>query len=386
MKFYIALFVSKLIYISLKILRRPATAFAGFVALKICPDFMNHTQKYIQKGFINITGTNGKTTTSGILAHILENNNKKIIHNLKGANMLSGIANVFVRNICPLKKFDFAVIETDEAYLTKLYNHIQANCLVVTNLFADQLDRYGEADFTAKIIQEAINKNDNLKLILNADDEVVKEFGKNKNAIYFGIKNDADYFATTTIHDDNIELLINNEYRFKINIIGEYNAYNALAAIATALENGLTQTEIQQALDSYRTAFGRAEKRIINERETILQLIKNPAGMSEVLKSLNTDSHIIIAINDAYADGRDISWIWDVNLDKLKNTTHPITTSGIRAYDIAVRLKHAGIPTEKINVIPNIQDAIKSVTSNISKDEKITILPSYTALLKISKY
>ena len=105
MKFYIALFISKLIYIVLKILRRPATSFAGFVALKICPDFMKYTKKSINKVFINITGTNGKTTTSGILAHILEENNQKIIHNVKGANMPSGIANVFVKNICPFKNY-----------------------------------------------------------------------------------------------------------------------------------------------------------------------------------------------------------------------------------------------------------------------------------------
>ncbi len=386
MKFYIALFISKLAYIGLKLLRRPATSFAGFVALKICPDFLKYTQRYIDKAFINITGTNGKTTTSGILAHILEENNNRVIHNIKGANMLSGIANVFVRHICPIKKYDYAVIETDEAYLTKVYDYVKGDYLIVTNLFCDQLDRYGEADFTSKIIQEAIAKNPNLKLVLNADDPVVREFGKGRNAIYYGINNHADYKASVTMRDNYFELEVNNTLKFKINLVGEYNAYNALAAIATALKNGFTHTQIQKALDSYHTAFGRAETRIIKGHNVLIQLIKNPTGANEVLKTIDFNSNIIIALNDAYSDGRDISWIWDTDFEILNNARKPITVSGTRAYDIAIRLKHAGIKTENIVIEPDVKKAFKDVTENISKDEKITILPSYTALLKISKY
>ena len=386
MKFYAALFISKLAYVGLRILRRPATSFAGFVALKICPDFMKHTKKYINKAFINITGTNGKTTTSGLLAHILEANNQKIIHNLKGANMLSGIANVFVTHVCPFKNYDFAVIETDEAYLTKVYDNVKGDYLIVTNLFCDQLDRYGDADFTAKIIQEAINKNPNLKLILNTDDPVVSKFGENKNAIYFGLKNKADYKGNVTVHEDYLELSVNDSHTFRINLIGEYNAYNALAAISTALENGFSSEQIQKALDSYHTTFGRAETRIIEGHKTLIQLIKNPAGINEVLKTIDVNSNIIIAMNDEDADGRDISWLWDVDFSKLLSIPNPIVTSGTRAYDIATRLKYAGIPQERILVEPDIKKSIKSVLNRISKDEKITILPSYTALLKISKY
>ncbi|MBE7710138.1 MAG: DUF1727 domain-containing protein [Cyanobacteria bacterium SIG32] len=386
MKFYIALFISKLIYIVLKILRRPATSFAGFVALKICPDFMKYTKKSINKVFINITGTNGKTTTSGILAHILEENNQKIIHNVKGANMPSGIANVFVKNICPFKNYDYAVIETDEAYLTKIYDNVKGDCLIVTNLFCDQLDRYGDANFTAKTIQEAIDKNPNVKLILNADDPIVSKFGKDKNAVYFGLKNSCDYFADVKTFDDHIELLVNNSYSFRINLIGEYNAYNTLAAIATAIENGFSNEQIQNALNNYHTAFGRAETRIIDGHKALIQLIKNPTGVNEVLKTIDVNSHIIFAMNDEYADGRDISWLWDVDFSKLLSAKNPIVTSGTRAYDIANRLKYAGFPTEKIVVEQEIKKAIQLVLNNTTKDEKITILPSYTALLKISKY
>jgi len=385
MKFYIALITSKLAYIGLKLLNRPATSFAGYLALKICPNFMKHTQKYIKKGFINVTGTNGKTTTSGILAHILEQSGN-IIHNVKGANMPAGIANVFALNICPLKKYNYAVIETDEAYLTKIYDYVKGDYLIVTNLFQDQLDRYGEIDFTANIIQDAISKNPNLKLILNADDPVVSSFGKNRDAIYFGIKNDCNYKANVIMHDNCFELIINNTYNFKVNLVGEYNAYNALAAITTALENGFNKDEIQKALDTYHAAFGRAETRVINGHSTLIQLIKNPAGANEVLKTIDINSNIIIAVNDEYADGRDVSWFWDANFEALKNAQHPIVISGTRAYDMATRLKYADVPREKIIVEPDVKKAIQYVTDNVSKEEKITILPSYTALLKISKY
>ena len=434
MRFYTALFLSKLSYLGLKMLNRPATSFAGYVALKICPNFMKHTKKYISKNFINITGTNGKTTTSGLLAHILGN---KVIHNLKGANMLTGIVNTFVLALSPFKKYDYAVIETDEAYLTKVYDFVKGDYLVVTNLFRDQLDRYGELDFTSKIIQEAISKNPDLKLVLNADDPIVAAF-KNEHTIYYGMEDieyhtryseeshapsevfncichsplsydkhfyaqqghyfcehcgykrpEPQYSAKARIYDDHFELTIShdgNSYDYKINLVGLYNAYNALAAIVTSMENGLTPVEIQEALNTYHSIFGRAETRMINGHKALLQLIKNPAGASEVLKTVDLDSNIVIAINDEYADGRDISWLWDSDFEQLKDAKKLVVTSGARAYDMATRLKYAGIPQEKIKVEPDVKKAIKYVTDNSPEDEKLTILPSYTALLKISKY
>ena len=433
MRFYIALLLSKLTYLALKLLKRPATSFAGFVALKICPNFLKYARKYIKNSFINITGTNGKTTTSGLLAHIL---GESVIHNLKGANMLTGIVNVFVVNLNPLKEYNYAVIETDEAYLTKVYDQVKGDMLIVTNLFRDQLDRYGELDYTAKIIMEAIAKNPNLKLILNADDPIVSSF--DENAIFYGFEDvryhtkyaeeshapaevinckckdtltytkhfyaqqghyycehcgykrpDCNYSGIVDMYDDHFDIEIKHEKasdKFKVNLVGLYNAYNALAAITAAYENGLNAKEIQKALDSYHSIFGRTETRIINGRKALIQLIKNPAGASEVLKTVDLQSNIIIAINDDYADGRDISWLWDADFEQLKDAQKMIVTSGTRAYDMATRLKYAGIPQGKIIVEPDFKQAIESVSKNIPEDEKITILPSYTALLKISKY
>ena len=433
LQFYLSLIIARWAYIGIKLLNKSSgTSFVGMLTLKICPNFLSHCSKYIRKDIVTITGTNGKSTTSGIIAHILETANQKIIHNLKGANMLTGVANVFALTVRPFERFDFAVIESDEAYLTKLYDYMKSDYLVVTNLFRDQLDRYGELNTTASFIKNAIAKNPDLKLILNADDPLVATFDNTKYAVYYGFENveydcnyehksnapaevfncpcgepleyskrffaqeghyyctkcgykrhKCDYSANVKVYNDYSEMIVNNkgiDYKFIVNLAGLYNAYNALAAIAFAFEKGLNQVEIQKALDTYHAIFGRTEKRIINGNQTVIQLIKNPTGASEVLKTVDLNSNIVVAINDNYADGRDISWLWDSDFEQLKDARQLVITSGIRANDMATRLKYAGIPQDKIIIEPNIKKAIDIATSA----GKTTILPSYTALLKIN--
>lgn len=438
-RFYTALVLARLTYLAIKLLHRSSgTSFVGMMTLKVCPDFLAHCRKYIKNNAITISGTNGKTTTSGLVAHIFEENQNSIIHNVKGANMLTGIANVFALNIKPFKRFDYAVIESDEAYLTKLYDYFKADYLLVTNLFRDQLDRYGELSTTASFIQNAINKNKELKLILNADDPLVTNFGKGKNAIYYGFEEvefcseihnatsnaptevfncicgkplqynkqffaqeghyycakcgfkrpEPNYKGYVKIYSDYSELKIrhnNKDFEFKINLVGLYNAYNVLGAVACAMENGIDYQTIKKAISTYKSIFGRAERRIINGHKTLIQLIKNPTGASEVLKTVDLSSNIVIAINDNYADGRDISWLWDSDFEQLKNAQKLVITSGIRAKDMATRLKYAGIPQEKIIVEEDIKSAIALAAKSDNIEERITILPSYTALLKISK-
>lgn len=438
-RFYTALVLARLTYLAIKLLHRSSgTSFVGMMTLKVCPDFLAHCRKYIKNNAITISGTNGKTTTSGLVAHIFEENQNSIIHNVKGANMLTGIANVFALNIKPFKRFDYAVIESDEAYLTKLYDYFKADYLLVTNLFRDQLDRYGELSTTASFIQNAIDKNKELKLILNADDPLVTNFGKGKNAIYYGFEEvefcseihnatsnaptevfncicgkplqynkqffaqeghyycakcgfkrpEPNYKGYVKIYSDYSELKIRHkdkDFEFKINLVGLYNAYNVLGAVACAMENGIDYQTIKKAVSTYKSIFGRAERRIINGRKTLIQLIKNPTGASEVLKTVDLSSNIVIAINDNYADGRDISWLWDSDFEQLKNAQKLVITSGIRAKDMATRLKYAGIPQEKIIVEEDIKSAIALAAKSDNIEERITILPSYTALLKISK-
>ncbi len=437
LKFYISIFLARLIKLLIKIVGRSSgTSFIGMFTLKTNPDFLNFCSKYILHEKISVTGTNGKTTTAGLIAQILEANNKEVIHNAQGANMLTGIANVFATNVVPSKRYDNCVLESDEAYLSKLYDYMKLDYLVVTNLFRDQLDRYGELDTTAKKIQSAIDKNKDLVLLLNADDPLVANLGHDNKKLYYGFENiefaethtishapaemfncicgkpleyskrfyaqqghyycscgykrpKCNYQGNAKIYSDYIEISVlhnGEETHYTFDSIGLYNAYNALAAISMALEIGYKQEEIQNALNTYKAMFGRAEKTEFNGHKTIIQLIKNPAGASEVLKTVDLSSKILIAINDNFADGRDVSWLWDAEFELLKDTEKTIVTSGIRANDMALRLKYAGVPSEKIKVVPDLFEAVEEVSSSEDKTEKVTIMPSYTALLQIKNY
>lgn len=435
-KFYLSLILARSAYLGIKLFSNSSgTSFAGKTVLKFYPEFLSHCGDYIKGKSVTISGTNGKTTTSGLISHIIEINGKSVIHNLKGANMLTGVANVFALTLAPFKRFDYSVIESDEAYLNKLYDYMKSDYLVVTNLFRDQLDRYGELATTASFIQKAIDKNPDLTLILNADDPLVTNFGKNRDkVVYYGFENveydydieksnaptevfnctcgkpleyskqffaqqghyhcscgfsrpKCDYSADVKVGMEYSILHVkHNEksYEFTTHLVGLYNAYNALAAIAFAFENGISAEIIQQALNSFHSIFGRTEQRTINGHPTLIQLIKNPTGASEVLKTVDLDSNIVIAINDNYADGRDISWLWDSDFEQLKNAKKLVITSGIRANDMATRLKYAGIPQNKIKIEPSIKKAIELAVS-ADNNEHVTILPSYTALLKINK-
>lgn len=440
--FYSALFSAKFVNKGLRLMKSAGTSLPGVVALKISKNFLSFLSKYCKKNIITVTGTNGKTTTSGILAHILKTGKNTVLHNEKGANMLSGIASSLAVNYKPFSKFDYAVLESDEAYLTKLYDYLKADYLLVTNLFRDQLDRYGELDTTAKKIQEAITKNPDLTLIVNADDPMLSELGKNNKRIFFGFekityKNSSkeslapaesvscscksdlsyekryyahvgkyfckscgksrpipNYKAYGVIYDDYSEIYVKYqkdnaeiENCFKTGLVGLYNAYNALAAVSVALESGIEPEIIQKGLDGYKSVFGRAEKRIIKDRNVLVQLIKNPTGASEVLRTINhkTCDKLLIIINDNYADGRDVSWLWDADFEMLKDYSGEIVVSGIRAYDMAVRMKYAGFDKDRIKVEPDIKTAINYTVDSVEKDAHVLIMPTYTALLEMQK-
>lgn len=440
-RFYTALILAKAAYLGIKMLNRSSgTSFVGMLTLKLCPDFLKYCRGYIDRfgEVITVTGTNGKTTTSGLLAHIIECAGKDVIHNTKGANMLTGVANMFALGIKPFKRFDYAVIESDEAYLTKIYDYLKSDFLIVTNLFRDQLDRYGELETTARFIKDAIDKDPELMVFLNADDPLVTNL--DEHGIYYGFEEveicsdvhksesnaptevfncicgkplsysksffaqqghyycehcgykrpELDYKGYVKIYSDYSDLTVidvdeKKEYTFRVNLVGLYNAYNALAAVSYALYTGVEEQVIKDALLSYKSIFGRAERRVINGHDTLIQLIKNPTGASEVLKTVDLNSNIVIAINDNYADGRDISWLWDSDFEQLKDAKKLVITSGVRAKDMALRLKYAGIAQDRIVIKEDIKSAIELASSSEDKDEKITILPSYTALLKISK-
>ena len=403
------------------------TSFVGSLVLKNNPTFLKDATKFVTKEKLSVTGTNGKTTTSGIIYHVLEQNGRKLIANRKGANMLTGTVNAFALTLDAKEHYEHCVLECDEAYLAKIQSQLPCDYLLVTNLFRDQLDRYGELDTTKRKIQEGINQNPDIQLILNADDPLVSSLKSNKPAIFYGIRsienktgknnNSApeenfkcpcgnelgyskkfyahqghyfcecgykrpipDYEADIILEKD-FSIIKLGEEEFKVPLIGLFNAYNALASIAMLKSIGIT--DIAEHLLTFKTTFGRSEVRDVKGHKAIIQLIKNPAGANEVLKSVDLDSDVLIIINDNYADGRDISWLWDADFENLANTNKKIVVSGIRAEDMAVRLKYAGIPIEKITVVKDLEPAIDYVIS--IADNNITILPTYTALLNLNK-
>ncbi len=443
LSFYTALFAAKTISRGLHLIKSSGTSLPGVAALKLSKNFLSFLSKYCEKNIVTITGTNGKTTTAGLLAHILKTAKNTVLHNEKGANMLSGIASSLAVNYKPFSKFDYAVLESDEAYLTKLYDYIKADYLLVTNLFRDQLDRYGELDTTAKKIQQAIDKNPELKIFINADDPMLYDLGSQNKRIFYGFEKityktaaaesqapaeavncsckadltyeqryyahigkyycekcgrkrpEPDYKGEVIVYDNFSEIYIQRknddktkELYFRVPLIGLYNAYNALAAISAAVEFGISPYIIQQALHSYKSVFGRAEKLNYNGRNILVQLIKNPTGASEVLRTINknTCDALLIIINDNYADGRDVSWLWDADFELLKDYSNNITISGIRAYDMAVRMKYAGFDCEKIKVVEDIKTAVFSAIDSINEGEKLLIMPTYTALLEMQKF
>ena len=427
-KFYFSLVIARCLYLFLKITKLSSgTSVIGLIVLKICPDFLTYANRFIKRQKLNITGTNGKTTTSGLIAHLLKSEGKSVINNSMGANMLSGVVNALSLQINPFKQSDFSVIELDEANVAPVYKKFDANYLIVTNLFRDQLDRYGELAVTKRLIQDGINLKDNLILILNADDPLVASMdGKNK--IYYGIdeveyfegtapkesiteeiftcpcgrdlkyskkfyaqqghyycdcgykRPDVKYSAKVKLYKNHSVIYLNgNEY--EVPLTGLFNAYNALAAISLALELGISN--INENLKTFKVAFGRSEIKTLYGHNTLIQLIKNPIGANEVLKTIDLNSNLLIIINDNYADGRDVSWLWDADFEYLKDIKKEVVVSGIRANDMALRLKYSGVDTDKIKIISDINKAVDYVGEKA--DNNITILPTYTALLKINK-
>lgn len=423
--FYFSLLTAKAAYSTLQATKLSSgTSIIGRIVLKLCPNFLAECNKYIGTK-INVTGTNGKTTTSGLISHLINASGASVINNAMGANMLTGVVNALSVSLNPFKSTDYSVIESDEAYLAKIYDKFDADYLVVTNLFRDQLDRYGELATTKRLIQEGIDKKPDLTLLLNADDPLVASF-EGKNKIYYGIENvyyadetlksksnteeafncpcgkalkyekkffaqqghyycdcgyrrpEPKYKADVMLYKDHSEIKLNG-INYVIPLVGLFNAYNALAAIALALEVGIK--DIEKNLQSFKVAFGRSEVKYLNRKYTLIQLIKNPIGANEVLKTVDKDSNLLIIINDNYADGRDVSWLWDAEFEEVRVNRHEIVVSGTRAEDMALRLKYAGV--EKIKIIPDIKKAVEYIGK--SADNSITILPTYTALLRINK-
>ena len=429
----LSIIIGKTVRFGLKITGRSATALPGNIALRIEPDLLKVVNERCKKKVI-VTGTNGKTTTNNLIAHILGGSFKNILSNLRGANMPQGIASSFIED--SKKEYDWGIFEVDEGSFTRVMRDIEPDYIVVTNFFRDQLDRYGEIENTVSMVYETI-KPLNTSLILNADDPLVSRFKNlNKNNIFYGIKKnkfsstyekivetrncpscnsyiDYEYFNYGQLggyncnkcgfknpdYDYCIENINykDNKYCFDINngkeifkdtcfeYEGIYNIYNCCAAFTFSSEIGIEPSEIINRMENFDYKLGRMEEIKFKDKIVKIVLTKNPIGLTEVIKSISHDKRkksILFILNDNPADGQDISWIWDAGLSKFKNIENleRVYCSGKRAEDIALRIEYAHIPTEIIKIDDNMHESIKEA---VQEDVEIAyILPTYTAVFE----
>lgn len=442
-KSYLSLILGKTISSLLKFSGRGATAAPGLYALKIDKELVNHLIENNNIKSIVISGTNGKTTTARIISHLI-GDTYKIIHNRQGSNLVRGIASTLIQKTSFTGKIseNLAVWESDEAVLPELIKTTRPKLLLLLNLFRDQLDRYGEIETIRQKWQKALDfLPKNSTIIANADDPSITSLLKNaqQKVIYFGIgdsnialpnissvsdvklcpvcANRLEYTSQFTSHlgdyfcrecnfkrpelmfqaqkikfNDNLSAnfeLINKKINTPISfqLPGLFNIYNLLAAAATTSSIGFSLSEIKEGITNFTAVFGRFQKVSIDGKETIIFLIKNPTGANEIIRTISgiKNKNILVILNDKIADGRDVSWIWDTSWESLANAKSTFAVSGIRAHDMALRLKYAGVNLDKDNIHESIYYSIKHNLDQLNKNHILYILPTYTAMLETEK-
>jgi UDP-N-acetylmuramyl tripeptide synthase len=422
--------------------RGGGTTLPGRLLLRLDPAAIARLGSRLDLGVTLVSATNGKTTTAGMLAALLGADGRVPVHNRAGSNMTWGIATALLE-----QRGREGLFEVDEAWLPRVTAQLDPTLVVLGNLFRDQLDRYGEtevlADEWAKVVGERAGRS---RFALNADDPLIADLGRDgggrrrEGIVYFGIDDEAQALpelqhafdarhcrrcghpyayarafvghlghyscpdcgasrpepdvAATRIELHGMRgssLTLRTpagELAVELPLPGLYNAYNALAAIAAALELGVAPEPIAPALADMRGAFGRVETLDVDGKRVSILLVKNPAGANEVLRTLKLEAaggelDLWIALNDKIADGRDVSWVWDADFELLEGAVRRVTCAGTRAPEMALRLKYAGWPKESIAVEPGIEASLDRAVAEAPK--RLFALPTYTALLELHK-
>ncbi len=423
--FFVILFIKGVSFF-LKIFGKNGGNLPGKLAFKLNPNILKCFK--IDCPVIAVTGTNGKTMTNNCIVRILEDDNKRVISNLEGNNMETGIVSTLIKK-CSLTgkiKADYLVLETDESYVPIVYKDLKLDCLVVLNFFRDQLDRSGEVESLILKINEFLKTYDK-NLILNSDDPNVSRLAmanpENKNIYYYSV--DRYKFATDELREagegkfcpfcntrlkykyyqyahvgkficdkcnyggneiynllENVDLenrsfeIDGTTYTTKFNSI--YSTYNFAAATTVCKLYNTDLISMKNTLENFVLNNGRLEKMVINNNDTIINIAKNPTGANVSLRLVNEDNEhkeILFVLNDNIADGKDVSWIWDINFDVLNNVDR-IITSGTRAFDLAIRIKTSNYPVEKIEAYTDIYEAIEHL---YEKNTKKYVITNYTA-------
>ena len=419
-------------------------ALPGLVADRLMPQLAYILARQLSGGVVLVTGTNGKTTTTKLLGEMLAMSGQNVVSNRSGSNMKQGVigslvAGASVRGVLRGNP-TIGLFEVDEATVPLIVDAIGVTAVVVTNLFRDQLDRFGDLDSVAATIGQAI-QGTGARVYLNADDPMVtslSQYVDGDQVVFFGIQSyvretaplktavdsvhcprcDAklefslifyshlghyacrsNHFSRprpsvavsnvlqVDAHDSIFDVQVNGEdFRADLPLGGLYNVYNALAALTVAGGLGVAARTAVQSLGGAEPAFGRVEEVNWDGRTLHLVLIKNPAGCTQVLETLllgRRNANILIGVNDLDADGRDVSWLWDVPFECLSERGHRIVATGSRAYDVGLRLQYGGSDS---TIIESIPEALDTVLGNMSQEETGFLLTTYTAMFTARKH
>ncbi|MEH2164831.1 MAG: Mur ligase family protein [Nostoc sp.] len=401
-----------------------ASVLPGSIARRIEPRILELLSQQVKNGVILIAGTNGKTTTALLLSTILERKGYRVAHNSTGANLENGLMTTLLdsTNLLGTLDVDYAILEVDENIVPRVLKPLQPRIILCLNLFRDQLDRYGEVDTISKRWTKVISTLPAETVVIpNADDPTLSNLGQQlpQRVLFFGLNEPANYLEAIPHAVDSIycpkcghSLDYKGVYLSHLGdftcpkcgftkskptlessewsqiLVGLYNKYNTLAAATAAIELGVDETTIRDTINNFQAAFGRAEDLVINGKRVRILLSKNPVGTNETIRVVtqSTDKTTLLILNDRTPDGTDVSWIWDVDTEKLVERGGTLVVSGDRVYDMALRLRYSQkSPESNINLIveEDLRQAIATALEHTPDNETLHILPTYSAMLEV---
>lgn len=392
-------------------LRGGGSALPGLFVERIDPNFISRTLNQLPRGVVVITGTNGKTTTTKMVVELLESQGLRVFTNRTGSNFIRGVAAALLEAVDAKGNLnaDIAVLELDEAHGVHFTKVIKPKYSLLLNVMRDQLDRFGEIDTTTRMLA-SIAKATTDAVILNRDDERIHALASHlpeKNIHFFGLSSNLRHHFPTDdelhgatqkttvvtpaniiledIKDNTAVLTINNQtFKTPLALSGIYNIYNAVAALTLTrviLGKDYDDAQLITTLASIKPAFGRGEMFEVGGQPLEIILVKNPSGFRLSLASFPTEGYsTMMAINDNYADGRDMSWLWDVNFENFPQGVQMV--SGIRAYDMALRLQYDEVAIAAVE--PSLSVALRRFIEE-NADTPKRIYCTYTAMLALRK-
>lgn len=403
-------------------LRGGGSALPGLIIEKLDPHFLKRTLSDLPRGVVVISGTNGKTTTTKMVAQLLEAQGLKVFTNPTGSNFTRGVAAALIDQVDPVTgqlDADIAVLELDEAHAVHFIRQVKPDYSLILNVLRDQLDRFGEIDHTAKLLAKVVESTRS-GVVLNREDPLVLRLKDNVpddvKLQYFGLNPDLkDQFPSDQslrgtyqadapdklppLHrkDTILERLDGRQAVFafgskpqppvSLKLDGLYNVLNAAAALGLVrliLGDEADDAKLLTELATVKPAFGRGEAVELNDGKLEIVLVKNPSGFRLSLKSyLDSPAATMICINDNYADGRDMSWLWDVDFDQFADPDKlgVMTVSGIRAYDMALRLQYDGVLVGHIET--NLEKALRQFLTDTTGQRRV--YTTYTAMLELRR-